>query len=221
MLNFGLYVSHIWPSRSKLFFICTLDLTSEDLTWIQTVRFKSTSQQDDSWATYPCLPFHSFLLRHSVRWCFHKQLWQVLLFAPPERQTTTASAGLLSGYRCTSARSEGQLPKRDNVTQGHTELICNTICGVSRSSGVKRVLCRSGRGWSPSSVCVLSIIWRTVLESWQKRWGTGCLEVLRHPSWTRGEGCPFMMWTIYKGRQRTMRKPRERNAAAQRARIKR
>lgn len=52
-------------------------------------------------------------------------------YDPSFRETNYNSfSHLLSGYSCTSAQSGGQLPKRDNVTQGHSELVCNTIYTV-------------------------------------------------------------------------------------------
>lgn len=41
---------------------------------------------------------------------------------------------LLSGYSCPVPAAEGQLPKWDNVTQGHLKLICNVICNVGYST---------------------------------------------------------------------------------------
>lgn len=218
-------MQHLWCMCVNIctWYLAMLIKTFHQEKRVHTVRSKSTRGQDDMWAPHQCLPFHSFLFVHSVRFCFHKQLWQVLLWSLLLRdklQQLQPPALWLQLHQCTvwgTAAQTGQCHTRTLRAALQYDLYCR----LPRSSGVKRVLCRSGRGWRPSSVCVLSIISRTVLWSWLKQWQTGCSGVLRQPPWTQDEGCPIRMWTNCKDRQRTMRKPRERSAAVPRARIKR
>lgn len=111
----------------------------------------------------------------------------------------------------------------DNVTQGHLKLICNAICNMGQCvlQYVSHVFYRSGRGWRPSSTCVQSTIMRTTQRSWPRWWGAGCWEALQGPAPTLEAGCPFMEQTEPRGGERTMRRPRERSPAAQRAHTKR
>lgn len=130
-------------------------------------------------------------------------------FGPPaiRLQSSCANAGLRDSCR--------------NVTQGHSALMCNIIYNIGWCAYVSYLMYRSGRGWRPFSVCVQSIIRRTVLWSWLRWWGAGCWGALRGPARTKERACPFREQTDPRGRQRSMRKPKERSAAAQRAHIKR
>lgn len=91
------------------------------------------------------------------------------MIPPSERQTTAASAAC---YVVAAALALSLRDSCPNGTMSHKDIAglqCDPRCRLPRSSGVQRVLCRSGRGWRPSSVCVRSIISRTVLRSWLKQ----------------------------------------------------
>lgn len=57
--------------------------------------------------------------------------------------------------------------------------------------------------------------------SWLRWWGVGCWGVPQEPAPTQREGFSFRESTDLRGWERTMRRPKERSPAAQRAHIKR